>query len=281
MTSIVDELVAAILDKPSHRLLVVTGAGISLASGIPTFRGTDPDAVWNRETTEIGTFRYFVRDPVGWWSWVLGLRATVTAARPNPAHRALADLEHWHCHPDRGGRFLLVTQNIDTLHEQAGSRHMVKVHGSADLMRCSARGCIHGAPTGTLPASDYDLQMLAEDPVPENLPRCPICNALIRAHVLLFDEYYTEHRSYGFARVQAELDSMDLALFVGTSFSVGITDMILQSAFTRDVPVFSVDPGGHSPPAGLPIRQLREKAEVLLPALCRELGIGGAGEDQS
>jgi NAD-dependent deacetylase len=139
-----------VLADPNRSLLVVTGAGVSLASGIPTFRGSDPGAVWKRETTEIGTAEYLERDPVGWWRWVLTLRDTVLDAEPNAAHHALAALEEWHGGRSGGG-FLLVTQNIDLLHERAGSRLLVKVHGTAApgigfRSRAVAARAMRGAP---------------------------------------------------------------------------------------------------------------------------------------
>src|SRR5262245_27927002 len=76
-------------------VLVVTGAGISLASGIPTFRGTDPGAVWKRDVTELGTVRYFEEEPEGSWSWYLSRFDSVRDAKPNPGHHALAALERW------------------------------------------------------------------------------------------------------------------------------------------------------------------------------------------
>jgi NAD-dependent deacetylase len=261
-----------VLADPNRSLLVVTGAGVSLASGIPTFRGSDPGAVWKRETTEIGTAEYLERDPVGWWRWVLTLRDTVLDAEPNAAHHALAALEEWHGGRSGGG-FLLVTQNIDLLHERAGSRLLVKVHGTADRLRCSVFGCEHGAPAGSLLASDFDLERLRREPCVEHLPRCPRCRAVVRGHVLLFDEYYDEHRDYQFDRVRLELEQMDVVLFVGTSFSVGVTELALRAAWARRLPAFSVDPGGHPAPLGPQIVRVDEPAEEALPRLCRQLGI--------
>src|SRR5690349_18291587 len=112
-------------------VVAVTGAGVSAASGLPTFRGTDPGAIWSRDVTEVGTFRYFQRDPVAWWRWFADRFSGLTAARPNAGHRALAALERWQAGEPGGasgsgnpgrqrGDFLLITQNIDSLHEDAG-----------------------------------------------------------------------------------------------------------------------------------------------------------------
>jgi len=255
-------------------IVVVTGAGVSAASGLPLFRGTDPDAIWNRDVTEIGTRQAFLRDPVGWWQWFLRSFNGLLDARPNAAHRALAALEAWHT--AHGGDFLLVTQNIDTLHEQAGSKNLVKVHGTADRLRCSRQGCPLGAPTGSLPMNEAGFAeyfaAFRRAPTRGTLPRCPRCGALLRAHALLFDEYYDEHADYGFDRVRAALERMALAVFAGTSFSVGVTDLVLREALGWGLPVVSIDPAPPPPVAG--ITALRATAEELLPAACRELGIG-------
>jgi NAD-dependent deacetylase len=129
-----DAVVGALGRAQSGCLVVVTGAGISAASGIPTFRGTDPDAIWKRDITELGTLAFFHENPVASWQWYLSRFDKVLSAKPNLGHVSIARLERWQL--ARGGGFLLVTQNIDTLHEQAGSRRMVKVHGSADRVRC-------------------------------------------------------------------------------------------------------------------------------------------------
>ncbi len=266
------------LEKLGRRfLVVVTGAGISLASGIPTFRGTDPGAVWKNDVLEMGTFRFFREDPVESWRWYLTRFDKVLHAKPNPAHLALAALERWQL--ARGGRFLLITQNVDTLHEDAGSRELVKVHGTADRVRCARRGCAHGSPWGSLPRADFDLEPFLEEPSLELLPRCPSCGDVLRQHVLWFDEYYGEHEDYQWERVQEAASDMETLLFVGTSFSVGVTELFLQRGLFGRVPMLSIDPSGE--PAPYPgVEILAARAEELLPAVCDRLGaeMPGAGK---
>jgi NAD-dependent deacetylase len=244
------------------QVLVVTGAGISLASGIPTFRGADPGAIWKKDVTELGTFRYFTEDPVGSWSWYLSRFEKTMGARPNPAHTALVELERY-C-AAAGGELLLVTQNIDGLHRQAGSTNLIEVHGRADWVRCPRDGCPNGAPSGSLPRTVFDLTKLMREPVAANLPRCPACDSVMRQHVLWFDECYDSHEDYQWSRVVDAASSCTAVLFVGTSFSVGVTELILSVAHARFVPVFSIDPSGE------PIERvisLSARAEELLPAV--------------
>ena len=249
-------------------ILVVTGAGVSLASGIPTFRGNDPDAVWHNDVFKLGTIEYFRRHPAASWQWYLSRFEAALAARPNPAHFALAALERWQ--KERGGRFLLVTQNVDVLHEHAGSRELVKVHGSLDRVRCSRVGCDLGAPSGTLARSAVDLETFQANPVPHLLPHCPACGALVRQHVLWFDEYYEDHRDYQYPRVLQSSYDASMVVFVGTSFAVGVTDMVMEAALERDVPVFSVDPAGLRPHPRVHV--VAAPAEEALVEVCHQLG---------
>ena len=249
-------------------MLVLTGAGISLASGIPTFRGTDEGAVWTRDVTELGTFRFFQRDPVGSWQWYRQRFRTALGAKPNAAHFALAALERWH--RDRGGEFLLVTQNIDTLHEQAGSLEFAKVHGSADRARCSNPRCPSGS-TETVAVTDLDFGAFEREPRLEAIPRCPRCHGLMRPHVLWFDEMYTGHVDYRWSTVTKACDRIGLVLAVGTSFSVGVTELVALAASQRRAPMFIVDPSAAPGPSGLHAVHVREKAEELLPAVAATL----------
>ena len=250
-------------------ILVVTGAGASYASGIPTFRGRELEAVWRQEDMALATRRAFEMDPVAHWSWYLRRFERLEAALPNPGHRALVELERWQLR--RRGDFLLVTQNIDTLHEQAGSRRLIKVHGSSDRLRCSRHGCRHGSPRGSLRRADVDLTSFRRSPERRHLPTCPECGALLRAHVLFFDEMYDEHVDYRFGAVLEAADQAALMLFVGTSFSVGVTDLLVQAAARRRVPALSVDPGGPRLPSWRGVETLSAAAEELLPEVCAGL----------
>ena len=156
MKAVLDELVDDVAAQ-AGLLLVVTGAGVSLASGIPTFRGSDPDAVWATDVTELGTNRYFQDDPAGSWAWYLARFGRLADVAPNAAHHALAALERWQ--RGRGGEFLLVTQNVDRLHAAAGSEALVEVHGRVDRVRCSRQTCALGAPRGSIARADVPTKI--------------------------------------------------------------------------------------------------------------------------
>jgi NAD-dependent deacetylase len=269
MDAATESLVAAIIgerggDRGAERglIVVLTGAGISLASGIPTFRGSDPGAIWARDITELATLRYFVSDPVGSWRWYRQRFLGVLAARPNPAHVSLAALERWQA--SRRGNFLLVTQNIDTLHEQAGSTRVVKVHGSADRCRCADPACRLGA-IDSIALTDVDFSEFDRDPQIAAIPGCPSCGTSVRPHVLWFDEYYTSHADYQWHVVEASARKLRLLICVGTSLAVGVTSFLQAAAADAGAPVFLVDPGERPRDADRSSIHVRARAEELLP----------------
>jgi len=149
------------------RVLVMTGAGISAESGLATFRGAG--GLWDGQPVErVATPEGFAADPGLVWRFYSQRRAQAAAAAPNPAHRALAALE------DRlGERFLLATQNVDGLHQRAGSRRVVEMHGSLWRTRCAVCG-----------APPFDHRTPVEPP----LPRCGRCGGLLRPAIVWFGE---------------------------------------------------------------------------------------------
>jgi NAD-dependent deacetylase len=146
--------------------VVLTGAGVSTESGIPDFRS--PTGIWAEfDPLEYATLGAFRQDPEKVWTFYAPRFGMLTDAEPNRAHLALAELER------RGLVQAVVTQNIDLLHERAGSREIVEVHGSIRTSSCPGCG----------------LTLLLEDVVPLlPLPRCPKCEAILKPDVVFFDE---------------------------------------------------------------------------------------------
>ena len=247
--------------------LIVTGAGVSLASGIPTFRGTDPGAVWKKDVTELATLRYFCESPEGSWSWYLDRFDKVFGAKPNVGHQALVEIESKL--KTKKKELLLVTRNIDGLHRQAGSKNLVEVHGSAEQVRCVRQRCHFGAPGGSLLRDEIDLTAFRAEPVRRNVPLCPDCQHLLRPHILWFDEYYTDHWDYQWDRVTKAASKANLVVFIGTSLSVGVTSLINTSAQSRYIPIFNLDPAGEEIPG---VRLIKQASEEVLPQLAKLLG---------
>ena len=154
---------------PTDRLFVLTGAGISAESGLPTFRGAG--GVWRTyRSTDLATPEAFARDPEMVWQFYSWRRQVHDTCAPNAAHRALAELEG-----KMSGRFYLVTQNVDELHERGGSQRVLHMHGELFRSRCSAE-------CGREPFYDRAQYNTLAD-----VPRCA-CGALIRPHVCWFGE---------------------------------------------------------------------------------------------
>ena len=178
------------------RVFVLTGAGISAESGLPTFRASD--GLWaGHRVEEVCTPEAWKRNPALVWEFYSMRRADGAKAEPNPAHFALAELEG-----RLGQRFFLCTQNVDDLHERAGSVRMVHMHGELAKSRCE-REC------GRPPVADHALYRILDD-----VGRCP-CGGRLRPHIVFFGEIPLQ-----MDRIQEEIQKATLMLVVGTSGSV-------------------------------------------------------------
>ena len=242
--------------------VVLTGAGVSTESGIPDFRS--PGGLWAEfDPLDYASLDSFRRDPVRIWDFYGRRFAFLADAEPNDAHRAIAELER------RGLVDAVITQNIDLLHEAAGARTLVKVHGSIDRARCVDPSCPEA--DTTVPTASLDFTAFDAHPDAGSVPRCAACGGLMRPHVLWFDEHYGSHPDYRWSDVLTACGAMRLVLAVGTSFSVGVTDLVAGEAARRGVPLFVIDPQGSSI-AGRGVIGLRNKAEELLPRVCALVG---------
>lgn len=190
---------AAAMMRASQRLVALTGSGISRESGVPTFRDA-LDGLWARfDPQELATPTAFRANPKLVWDWYEYRRAVARRARPNPGHTALADLQQ------RFPNLQIITQNVDDLHEQAGSTGVIRLHGSLHGNRCFYN--CQGDPTPVeVSALDFD---------PENgPPHCPYCGRWVRPDVVWFGEMLPPAQLH--AATDAALHA-DLMLVIGTS----------------------------------------------------------------
>jgi NAD-dependent deacetylase len=179
--------------KVRGSIFVLTGAGISAESGIPVFQGTS----WRGHSHyELANIEAWEHDPKLVWEYYSDRRASARDAKPNGAHIALAEWEK-----DRGGGLFLCTQNVDSLHEAAGSEEVVHIHGRLFESRCAA-DC------GRAPFVDYNGYAAGE------LPHCS-CGALVRPNVCWFGE-----QPYQLDSISDALDACDVFVAIGTSGSV-------------------------------------------------------------
>jgi len=225
--------------QDSHALVVLTGAGISAESGLKTFR--DTGGLWEDHSIEdVATPLGFRRDPRLVWQFYNARRKAADTAAPNAAHLALARMESLrqhqrkmkplasnghakgHHHLTRPDPFTLLTQNIDGLHQQAGSQKVVELHGSIWRVRCTDCNLI---------SDDFPIEL----PVP---PACPECESLLRPHVVWFGESLEDE-----IMVQAEeaVSRCDAFLVIGTSAVVQPAASYPWLAARRGVPVIEIN----------------------------------------
>jgi len=222
----------------ARRVVVLTGAGISAESGIPTFRG--PEGLWKgNDPSRLASPGAFAADPELVWEWYDWRRGKVAPCRPNPGHDALAAME------DLFEDFLLVTQNVDRLHQRAGSRRLVELHGDLWTLRC-ADACGF---------SDVDER----HPLLPPLPRCA-CGGLLRPGVVWFGEALPPG---ALERAGRAASLAEVFLVVGTSSVVYPAAGLADLAGAAGARVFEVNPDPRSRAPG--VRALRGPAGEVLP----------------
>ncbi len=191
---------ASISIDASDRVFVLTGAGISAESGLPTFRAED--GLWaGYRVEDVCTPEAWQRNPAGVWAFYSARREAGQKAKPNPGHIALAELEA-QLESREGGRYFLCTQNVDDLHERAGSRNLIHMHGELAKARCE-REC------GRPPVADTAVYTSLDE-----VGHCS-CGGRLRPHIVFFGEIPLE-----MPRIEREISDSTLMLVVGTSGSV-------------------------------------------------------------
>jgi NAD-dependent deacetylase len=255
------------------RVLVLTGAGVSAESGIPTFRGKD--GYWrNLDPTKLATPEAFARNPQLVWDWYRERRQGIRNARPNAAHEAIARLAH------QTEEFLLVTQNVDDLHTRVGvaAEKMVQIHGDIFVTRCSrcdfsyaGRGGSPEPPGACVvqPTNGRLRSIAATSERDLNVPTCPKCQALMRPGVVWFGEQLSRNE---LERVEDFLDggTCEFVFVAGTTATLGyIIDWALRAS--RDgAELIEVNPE-ETPLSRFATRLLREPAAIALPRIVDEV----------
>ena len=199
------------MTKPLN-IVVLTGAGISADSGVDTFR--DPDGAWvKNDPMKVCTPEGFAADPALVHAFYNARRAQLPGVDPNPAHEALAKLEQELVRV--GGSLTLVTQNVDNLHQRAGSKQIIPIHGHLDKAQCTACGEIH----------HWTEDLSTETP-------CPACGAqALRPYIVWFGEI-----PRGFDEVEEAMMAADLFVAIGTSGSVYPAAGLVAFAKERGIP---------------------------------------------
>jgi NAD-dependent deacetylase len=227
--------------RAARHVAALTGSGISAESGVPTFRDAQT-GLWARyDPAELASPQAFERDPKLVWEWYAWRRALVANAQPNPGHYALVTLAQ------RAPRFTLITQNVDNLHQAAGSAAVIELHGSLQRSTCSREGTLveEWVDTGEVP------------------PRCPACGASLRPDVVWFGESLPAQALFAAA---AAARDCDVFFAIGTSALVHPAAALPLEALDRGATLIEINPA-ETPLTRAATYALRGAAGRLLPAL--------------
>lgn len=207
--------VAELLSRAKYAV-AFTGAGISKESGIPTFRGKD--GLWNKyDPQELATPEALLRNPKMVWEWYAWRMGIIQKAEPNPAHIALAKFE------EDGLLKVVITQNVDGLHQRAGSRRVLELHGNIWRARCTS----------------CEFEKRLSRPPSKLPPICPECGSILRPGVVLFGEPLPEDV---WTRAVIEAMKSDFMFIIGTSCAVMPAAMIPQIAKQRGATLVEINP---------------------------------------
>ena len=236
------------IDTRGYRnIVVLTGAGISVASGLPTYRGLG--GVWDEHNVEeYGHVRALQSQPARTWRLFGALRDPIAKAQPNAAHRALAQFEA-SLGPQQN--YLLVTQNVDGLHQRAGSQKVVELHGNLGRTKCTDVAC------SLQPFEDHAAHADA-------VPHCSVCGSVLRPDIVLFGESLPPFASW---QAKRALRDCDLFIAIGTSGQVSPAADYVRSARYTGARTVYVNLEPLSPPNPAFQEVVLGRAEEVLPAL--------------
>ncbi|KAB1229749.1 SIR2 family NAD-dependent protein deacylase [Chryseobacterium viscerum] len=225
-----------IIKEKKGYITFLTGAGISAESGLPTYRSID--GIWIKETKyhrpeEFGTLKYFRQETEEVWQYNLFWKKLIAEAQPNKGHLALTEIEKL-----LGDRFKLITQNVDGLHQRAGTQKVYEIHGNKQKVRCSKECSTPIDFPENVKRKEY-----TEDLTPEDIDglKCKKCGSWLRPHTLWFDESYNE-KYYYFDTAYDIADHTDILFVIGTSGSTALPVNIVETVKIRAKWIVLINP---------------------------------------
>jgi len=228
----------------ADKVAVLTGAGISVESGIPAFR-TDADGLWKTFPMHKASLRYFKENPVDFWNSLGAVGKSFIGAKPNKAHYALAELE-------KSKAVTIITQNIDGLHTEAGSSKVVEFHGNARQLVCLKCNTYHPMP---------DIEKFLTEFF---TPTCRKCRSFLKPDATLFDEGIKSEAVFGATQAAAACDVM---LIVGTSGMISPANTLPGAASKNGATVIEVNPSKTPYTSEVTDYFIQGKAGEILPEL--------------
>ena len=230
--------------KTATNMVVLTGAGMSAASGVPTFRGKD--GLWNKfNPQELANVDAFMKNPKLVWEWYNWRRDLIAKVKPNLGHYALVDMESFF------SDFVIITQNVDNLHQIAGSNRVLELHGN--IMRNKCMEC----------SQPYENETIDQN----NIPHCPNCDGLIRPDVVWFGEMLAADI---ISSAQEASASTEIFLSVGTSSTVEPAASLPYLAKGNGAYLIEINPE-RTPLSDFADESVQTSADVYLPRLVIEL----------
>jgi NAD-dependent deacetylase len=259
----------------ANNIVVLTGAGVSVTSGIPTYR--DADGTWtfgsaNYTPQEIATWGMYEKETAQCWDYFSDRYIMCRDAVPNASHKALALFEKWCLEQNK--QFRLVTQNIDNLHRRAGSTKPLEIHGNITCVRCTNTEC---ETSSTLMKRNDEVHLKTNENM-GNVPTCLSCGFKLRPHILFFDESYNEEL-YKSASTLSLLGECDLLLVIGTMCTTSLPNRIVATCGARKIPIIDINPNPNDDLNCAPLLQLIEKSDAALPEILSCLQKDGGGVD--
>ncbi|MGI0075934.1 MAG: SIR2 family NAD-dependent protein deacylase [Nitrosopumilaceae archaeon] len=206
----------------AERVGVFTGSGVSAESGLDTFRGSGKDSLWlNHRVEDVCTQRGFLRDPILVWRFYNQRREDLKPVTPNNGHNVIAELEA------KFENFLLITQNVDSLHSKAGNKKIVELHGNLSRTRCNSCSYVKH--------DDYE-------PINIKQIKCPECISLVRPDVVWFEEMLPLESFKKASKFVNEMTNKDIMFIVGTSMEVYPAASIPELAYMRGALIVEINP---------------------------------------
>jgi NAD-dependent deacetylase sirtuin 5 len=253
------------LFSKSKNIAILTGAGISSESGIPTFRGID--GLWRKfDVKKLATLEAFNKNPLLIWEFYHYRRELISKNKPNKTHFVLVELEK-KCKKENK-KFSLITQNIDGFHTLAGSENVLEMHGNIWETRCTqCKDIIINKEIPICPAlrgkGDPSLDFFDSNIPIKNLPHCKKCNGLLRPNVVWFNESLNP---VIMNKINNILENCDFFLVIGTSSTVYPAARFIPQVNNRKIPIIEINTE-ITPNSSYCTLTFQEKASIILPKL--------------
>ncbi|EGC40402.1 hypothetical protein DICPUDRAFT_85737 [Dictyostelium purpureum] len=250
------------------KVLFITGAGLSISSGISPYRNSK-NAIWGSFITTWGTRKKFIEDPQSFYN-VFWLRThekqEYLDALPNPGHLSITNFVEL-CNAN------VITQNVDELHLKAKvpESKLIEIHGRISMYKCITKNCTYeyDETITSIDINDYAIKgSMKGGDLEINPPPCPSCSNPILPQSLLFDEDYNSHSFYRYHEAMDWIEEADIVVFIGTSFSVGITEEVVYQAQTNNKKMYNFNVFKETKVKNM--RPIIGPSEITLPLLERQ-----------